>query len=65
MVPRPHRALKKKLGSDILGPLAMPWYVEKPIFCHGVGWFLGTNMIRKLFSVSDISLQSNTGAPAG
>ena len=47
MVPRPHRALKKYLGSDILRPLAMFWYVEKTIFCHGVGRFLGAKIVKK------------------
>ena len=47
MVPRPHRALNKYLAPDILVPLAMPWYVEKPIFCNGVGWFLGAKIMKK------------------
>ena len=47
MGPRPHRALKKYLGSDTLGPLAMPWFLKKKIFCHSVGRFLGAKMMKK------------------
>ena len=35
----------------------MPWYLEKSIFCYGVGWFWGAKMMKKgrvLFFITEL-----------